>query len=422
MRHLKTYILLFLTFGGIFLQGCLNDPVSLENTLIQGTVYDKFGMTNPYVKVSVGDYPIVAPDVFGQFTLENYNFPYVLTITNEHSYSQKYLGLTTKNPNIITFENYGYAPFCNVNVNFPVITSSYEEAIVRFISADKCTQFDFIVPPHVPSMHIWVNIMNGKNRIEGKLIFLQYTIYDYATVWSYEKFGVKDITLHSGYSNEITFTNEDIEYNPEEIYQEFNIQISNEFTNFQSSVSLVFPGMEFNSTLEIPSNYFGESYGYITIPELPGIDYKIKFTNSASVTSNYISSKKWEIVDPGESINMVHNKTISLQQPLNNEKNVNDNTVFSLHDDLPGGTYVFRILSATFQDFQEISIVTDRNSIYFKDFKTWGYQFRPNIQYHWGVFKYPGYKNIDDFASSKYPEDTLLKIIPASEMYNFTIQ
>lgn len=423
MKHLKTYILLFVTFTAFCFLGCIDDPVKNHDSLIQGTTYDKFGMTNPYVKVSVGDYPIVAPDIFGKFTLENNNFPYNLTTTNENSFSQKYLGLTLKDPNIITFEHYGNSNFCNVKVNFPMITTSYEEAIIRFISADKCTQFDFNVPPLRPSMDISIDILKGKNRIEGKLIFLQYTIYDYATVWSYEKFGVKDITLNSGITNpEVTFTNEDVEFNPNELHPTFNIHLSNGFTHLNSYVSLVFPGMEYNSILEIPSYYYNETSGYLTIPELPGIDYKIKFTNYASFSSNYFTSKKWEIVDPGENIDMIHNKTISLQQPLHNEKNVNDNTVFSIHDDLPGGIYVFRILVATITDFQEISIVTDRNSIYFKDFKTWNYQFKPNIEYEWGVFKYPGYKNIDDFASSKYTEDTLQRIIPASEMFTFTIR
>lgn len=418
MKLHKSYkILIFILITALF-QGCLDDPVDYTGTMVDGTVHDQFGMYNPSVKVSVGDYPIVATDAYGKFSLENEQFPYNVTISDIHSYTVKFIGLTIPNPLLTTFEDYGNSHSCFARVHFPEITSEYDEAIIKFISADKNAQFDYKAYFPDSGFNMRVRIPNDKSRIEGKLIFLQYSM-----VSSYKKFGIKDISLNAGYSiQEITFTDIDVEYNPPELYSEFNIQLSPEFNRVYSTVSLLFSGMDNSSAIELPSSYYNEPYGYMVTPELPTVKYIIKFTNYASVDNYQLSSQMWVYSVPGENISMNHTKSISLQQPANEEKNVNDNTEFTFSDNEQGGIYVFRILPDPFSDYHLVDVVTDKYPITLRDFKTWGYQFKPNTTYRWGVVKYPGYKNIDDFVSSKYTEDTLYKKIPASERFSFTTQ
>jgi hypothetical protein len=417
MKLYKSYkILIFILFTALF-QGCLDDPVDYTGAMVEGSVYDQFGMYNPSVKVSVGDYPIVATDVYGKFSLENEHYPYNVTISDIHSYSVKFIGLTIPNPLLTTFEDYGNSNFCFARVHFPEITSEYDEAIIKFISADKNVQFDYKVRYTDSEFNIVVRILNDKNRIEGKLIFLQYSRFS-----SYKKFGIKDIELNAGYVNpEITFTDNDIEYNPTELYSEFNIQLSPEFNRINSIVSLLFPGMDNSYAIELPSNYY-EPYGYIITPELPMVKYIVKFTNYASINNYQMPSQMWVYAAPGESISMNHTKSISLQQPANEETNVNENTEFTFSDNEPGGIYVFKFVPGTFSDYHLVDAVTDKYPITLRDLKTWGYQFKPNTTYRWGVVKYPGYNSIDDFVSSKYIEDTLYKKIPASERFSFTTQ
>lgn len=422
MKLYKSYkILIFILFTALF-HGCIDDPVDYTGTMIDGTVYDQFGMYNPSVKVSVGDYPIVATDIYGKFSLENDQYPYNVTISNIYSYTVKFIGLTIPNPSLSTLEDYVNSNFCFARVHFPEITSEYDETIIKFISADKNVQLDYKAYYTHSEFNMWVRILNDKNSIRGKLIFLQYRLNVDQTVSYFKKFGVKDIELNAGYINpEITFTDYDISYNPPELYSEFNIQLSPGFNRLYSTVSLIFPGMDNSSAIELPSNY-NDPYGYIITPELLMVNYMVKFTNYASVGNYQISSKMWVYAAPGENISMNHIKSISLQQPPNEATNVNDNTEFTFIDNEPGGIYVFKILPSPLSEYHSVDVITDKYPITLRDFKTWGNQFKPNTTYRWGVVKYPGYKSIDDFVSSKFIEDTLYKKIPASERFSFTTQ
>ncbi|MEO8512034.1 MAG: hypothetical protein ABI543_00610 [Ignavibacteria bacterium] len=423
MKHTKSYKILILLLLTAIFHGCIDDPVKYNGSMIDGAVYDQFGMNYANMKVSVGDYPIVATDVYGKFSLENNQFPYNITVSDIYSSTNKYIGLTIPNPVLTTLEDHGNSNFCYVKVIFPEITSEYDEAVIKFISIDKNTQFDDKASYMDPYFGMWVNIPYDKSSISGKLIFLQYKMYSDHTVHSFKKFGIKDITLNNGYSNqEITFTENDVSYNPPELLSEFNIQLSPEFNEMNSSVSLIFPGMDNNSAIELPSSYFGELYGYVITPELPNVNYIVKFTNYASVDNYQLFSVIWDYINPGENVALNHNKSLTLLQPINEVSNVNDNTKFIFSDTEPGGIYVYKITPDLHFDYHHTNIITDKYPLTLKDFKTWGYQFIPNTKYYWGVVKYPGYKNIDEFVSSQLKEDTVYKKIPASEWYSFTIR
>lgn len=421
MRLYKSYQLLVLLLFPLVFSACLDDPVKTNDSVVTGTVYDQLGMYNPYVKVSVGDYPIVAADVYGKFTLENNQFPYNITVSNIHYATNKYIGLTIPEPHIITLNDYGYSNTCYVNVFFPSMTSENDNAIIKFISNDNYTQFDDYVL-NGSEFNFNVGIMNDKQEIEGKLIFLQFKTY--YEIDAYVKFGIKDVVLHRGSQN-IYFSEEDVKYNPGEIYSSFNLQLSNEYNYWNSYVDFIFPGMNPNSEIRLHDSYENYNFGYFVVPELPMLNYKVKVTNYARTkhiiyTQSY--SQVWEYGNPGEVIYLFHNKTIELLSPANNQINVNDTTKFIFNDTEPGGVYVYKISPDSHFDYHKLNIITDKYLLTLKDFKTWGYHFTPNTTYYWGVIKYPGYRNIDEFASTQLKEDTVYKKIPASEWFTFTTQ
>lgn len=422
MRLYKSYIIpVFILFSAL-LNGCIDDPVNYKGTMVNGSVYDEYGMNNPYIKVSVDDYPIAATDVMGKFSLENNQYPYNITISNLYSNTIKYIGITLPNPVLTTIDDEGSSNFCHVRVNFPEIISENDQAVIKFISSEKNTQSDYKAYFNDTFFSMWVSILNDKSSISGKLIFLQYKMYSDHTVRSFKKFGIKDITLNTGYTNqEITFTENDVSYDPHELLSEFNIQSSPEYNEINSTVSLIFPGMDNSSPIELPSNY-NMHYGFMVLPELPMVNYIVKFTNYAFVYNYQLPSIMWDYVYPGENISIYHNKSLTLLQPVNAESNVNDNTKFIFNDTEPGSVYVYKITPDLHINFQHIDIITDKYPLTLKDFKTWGYQFTPNTKYFWGVVKYPGYNNIDEFVSTQLREDTVYKKIPASERFSFTTQ
>jgi len=421
MRHLKTYILL-IVFNSAILIGCLDDPIKYNTGTIEGRVYDQYGMDDPFVKVSIGDYPIVATNIYGKFSLENDQFPYNITVSDPSHFADKFIGITIPNPELNTIEDNGYSNFCFVQVNFPETTLDYQETVIKFISNDKSWQSDY--KTFWPSeFDMRVNILNDKSSISGKIIFLQYELYADYTIKRYKKFGIKDVVLNTGYSNpEITFTENDIMYNPPELYSEFNIQLSGEFNRVTSTISLVFPDMDVNSEIEIPTDYYEKLNSYIITPALPLLNYRAKLTNYASINSYSQPSRKWEFFNPGEDVSINHNKSLYLQQPVNEESNVNDNTQFIFNDIEPGGVYIYRLRPDPQIDYFYVSIITDKYPLTFKDFKTWGYKFNTGSTYYWSVMKYPGYKSVDEFVSSRLKEDTVYKKIPASERFSFTLR
>ncbi len=421
MRLYKSYIIpVFILFSAL-LNGCIDDPVNYTGSMVNGSVYDKYGMNNPYIKVSVGDYPIVATDVYGQFSLENNQYPYNITVSNLSYSTNKYMGMTILNPQLLSYDDYGYSNPCYIVVHFPELETLDDEAFVKFVSIDNNTQSDDLAF-YGDKLGFRVGMINDKNTIEGKLIFLQFKRSD--IIYSYEKFGMMDVVLHSG-SQEFFFDTAQINYNPDEIYSYFHVNLSNEFTSCNTRIDLTFPGMCENSNISYLEDFSNMPSGYIVLPDLPMLPYNIKVENTAGIWNgifNQIFSKVWEYGKPGEYINLNQVKSLYLNLPEDGEKNINDNTKFVFNDIDPGGIYIYKISNEITLDSRTVNIITDKYPLTFKDFKTWGYQFTPNTKYYWGVVKYPGYRNIDEFVSSKLKEDTVYKKIPASEWFSFTTQ
>lgn len=403
----------------IITSGCIDNPVIPQGS-INGSVYDKYGMPIPYTLVSIGEYPIIGLDGFGNFSIDNTAFPYDLTISRKQV-ATKYMGLTIHSTKCFSFNEFGYGRNCIMFVSYPPLDGS-NRAIIKFISKDVNTQFDYYSFSDT-LFEIHVGIMPDKDKIEGKLIFLQYT--SYFGIKSFDKFGVKDITLYTGSNPNIRFTEQDVSYNPKEITMPFSIQFSGNYEDFYSLSSINFHGMNHNSELEI---FYPEEYhsGYIIVPELPGLDYKIKFTNYLYYYDDLRRTQpsiKWVYVNPRESISLQHNETIKLILPANGEGVITDTTKFIFTDSEPGGIYVYYITNnSPFYSRIHLNIATEKYPLEFKDFKTRGVTFKPNETYYWSVKKYPGYKSIDEFTSRKIIEDTTYSSIPSSANHYFIIK
>lgn len=416
LRILLTQIIIFSTI----LSGCIDDPV-IQNGTVTGTIYGKYGMPNPYTLVSIEDYPIIGVDLLGNFSIDNNVIPYDLTFGNNYQSATKYVGLSNSQLRLFAFNDYGSIGSCQVTVKFPFIpVNNY--VYIKFISNDNFMHFTEFATEDT-SLTMEVGIMPDKDKIEGRLIFLKYR---YGSSIKYDNFGIKNITLYRGsHTNPpIVFTPADISYNPPEVNMLYTIQTSGYYRRMDNDAYLNFPGMNFNSSMQLPYFYGQYSTGYFQIPLLPELNYNIKFKNyiDFSFDSTYTFSEKWLFVNPGENVFMQHEESIKLMSPSEEYWYVTDNTKFEFTDTEPGGIYVFRFYRFIFESDLDLTVITDKHSLEFKDIKSRGVTFMRDKKYYWNVRKYPGYKNIDEFAARNVVKDTIYNSIPSSTTRRFMLR
>lgn len=416
MKLARLYqFLLIITLFSAF-SGCIDAPV-YNASYVEGNIMDEYGMPNPYVLVSVGDYPIVAPDASGKFTMENSSTPYDIVFTRGSYGVFKYKGLTRSNLNFCTFDDAGYSTNTYVNVAYPR-SSELSRLYIKFISKESFIQYEYEFLSFDSIVRLPLAITNGRTQIEGQIFFLEYSDY-----LGYSRFGIKNVVLNMGYNNQpVIFSNSDVSFDPPEFFNYCNVQTAGNYYDEYSRVSLTFPGMNKNSTIDF-SGYF---YRYFYVPDIPLLDYKVKITNfllpSRINYRDYSLSRKWVYAEPGENIELTHERTLFLQTPHDGETNITPSSVFSFEDTEPHGIYVFSIIYRSQSNYSLIHLAADKNSLTLADFKTRGYQFTPNTTYYWSVRKYPGYGSIDEFASGKFMNDTTYSKIPASETFMFVTQ
>jgi hypothetical protein len=396
--------------------GCIDGQVYNEG-VIEGHIIDEYGIPNPYVLVSVGDYPIVSPDANGKFSLENSSNPYNVVFTRGSYAVYKYEGLTRSNLNFCTFDDASYSTNTFVDVAFPKSSQS-SLVYIKFISKEHFTQDDYVFHNEDTIAQIDLTIANGRTQIEGQILFLEYDDFS-----NFSRFGIKNVILNTGHNNQpVIFNDSDVSFDPPEIWRYCNVQTAGNIFDSYSQSSLSFPGMNKNSTIDFNENI----WSYFLIPDIPSLNYRVKITNYIIPGKLYISEnslcRKWVFAEPGENIIFTHEITLFLQSPHNGETNITLSSVFSIEDTEPGGIYVYSVYTDPHLDYYMRHYVTDRKTVSLSDFKTRGYQFTPNTTYYWSVRKYPGYGSIDDFASGKFMNDTTYSKIPASETFVFVTQ
>ncbi len=414
MKLARFYQFLLITTFFCTFYGCIDAPV-YNNSYVEGNIIDEYGMPNPYVLVSVGDYPIVAPDATGKFRLENSANPYDVVFTRSSYTVFKYSGLTRSNLNFCTFDDPGYNTNTYVNVVYPR-SSELSWLYIKFISKESFFQYEYEFLSFDSIVRLPLALANGRSQIEGQILFLELDDY----LYEYTRCGIKNVVLNTGYNNQpVIFNDSDVSFNPPEFFNYCNVQVVGNYYGEYSRVSLSFPGMNKNSTIDFHDSF----QRYFYVPDIPSLDYKVKITNflQPSIINyrDHSLSSKWVFTEPGENIELTHERTLFLQTPYDGETNITPSSVFSFEDTEPHGIYVFSIIYRSQSNYFLIHLAADKNSLTLSDFKTRGYQFTPNTTYYWSVRKYPGYGSIDEFASGKFMNDTTYSKIPASETFMF---
>lgn len=395
--------------------GCIDDPVTPTGS-ISGFVYDEYGMPNSNTLVSVGEYPIIGIDRMGKFSAEPTTIPYDITIGGD-GLASKYIGLTSNDIKLFSYNQYGYGNSCNMLISFPPV-SKFNKVFIKFISPEFSIDFNNVVYPPDTIMATSVGIFPDKSVISGKLVYLE--VEDNYNITYYKKYGVKNVTLFAAGINRFTFNENELRL-PEQKLQYYHITTDNYRTAI-SIISFHFAGMHNSS--ELITEYIHNNTGIRFTPVLEGLDYRVRFTNRLTFSDTLplrSESVKWVYAGINEDISFHHPENIRLVYPANGSAIYSDSTKFIFDDTEPGGIYMYCIFNQHYdENYLRANIITQRYPLQLSDFKTRGVNFKPGINYIWSVRKYMGYKSMEEFTSTNITEDTTYKFIPASSQNYFT--
>ena len=422
MMNFKTFILLasLLISGTMLLEGCLDAPV-MPNGSISGKIYDNQGFPVIESLASAGDYPIAQTNLNGDFVLNDVKFPYDLVIGRYGGMESKYLGLMSKAPVAYDFSIFNIPKFFWVQLTFPPIQAD-KVVFMKFVSSDCFGQEGVKEYFHTGEFRggLVLTFPQSSDEINGYILYLEATLDESGeNIISYDKFGTKNVTLHLKLDEEaVSFSDNDIKNIRLQSRIGFNVLMPNNYENIETKYYINFPSMDGRSDIELGGTK--DLSGSILVPVMDGVDYRIKVSNfyyEPPCNNRYsISGRKWEFVNPGENVTIVHNNPIELLAPVNGQHDISDTSSFTISDPGEKGVYVYTFSTR----WLDVSLYTDRTSIKFRDIRSRLIGYGANQLCYWSVQKYPGFNSIDEFVSVNYPYDKRYNSIPSSGVSEFT--
>jgi hypothetical protein len=424
---------IFAAITALLFQSCELEPNLPENVIevktlnINGLQYNNM---QHYVEISIGEYPAAIPDIFGYCRFENKNIPYDLESANYnyniHWGSFIYHNLTNKNPlilqpsiepNNIYTSSYN---ICLLRVNFPTILQN-KIGKLKFISKDLFIQEDKIIESGSYTEHLELKIPIDKTSIEGKIIFLEGGYNNNGWWETFDNFGIKEVLAKTDVTETLTFSQQDIQYNPEESAVDFSVNYPENFYDRRVSVSLSFPGYNLNSDINLFTAYepYPGSFYFQNVPASLGIEYNIKIKSTYKNFSSLRLTENMKIanVQPGSTVNIVHDE-LPVISPANNQTGITRDSCLRAGNSEEKGIYLFYLYCG--YNNAQLVIVTDKSSIRIGDIYSRKISFIPNYGYGWAVQKIHGYNSIDEFTGSPFIFNDKYRNVTGSGIRNFT--
>jgi hypothetical protein len=405
--------------------GCADDSITQIGNAVTVHLTNYYGFDYPTrsyePNISIGNYPISITDENGRCSFTNIPAPYNVLVQGQGVYfSFKYLSLA--NPNIVAGKSNGsYWPGryneCSFWANIQV-PEYFHIVILRFISKDRFYEplYDIITAGGSNNQFLrHVHIPTGVSSISGKLILMYCAGYSYpgpegddiTEIYSFDSLAIRDITLHPGINDTITFSHQEISTNLHQSDVNYSVQ-----SNYQqhTEACLSFPGYFSGSDILIFDHYWNRSFPVIT--DLP-IPFEIKIR---SVFGNSSVSLRPQVITKGGigTKFLLQHKEIELLAPRNGITGVNDTTVFRFSDDIENGIYAIEI------DGRYLTF-TDRTEITFAELKNRAFVPERSSRYYWRVYKISDFRDINDFLSEPFNFSSKFSRISVSGYRGFYI-
>jgi hypothetical protein len=248
------------------------------------------------------------------------------------------------------------------------------------------------------------------------MYYLESSVDSDRVITSFDRFGIKQLSLNISNNTNVIFTNEDVEYNPPEVEIPVHVNLPEGFHSSGTRISISVPGMFKSSDYPI-GGVFTE--GKVLIPLLPGNEFKIKIFNQYQVSGipySYSQGEHSILVNPGEPVNMALTKHINLLNPVNNGENIDGSASFEISDSEGPAVYEFSMVNSK---GQILRIYTNKKTLKFSDFQAREFDLSPNRNYFWWVRKFPNFNNVDEFLTQPYVLDMRYYYIELSELRQF---
>jgi hypothetical protein len=397
--------------------------VQETGNIISGKIY---GYWLDNYLVSINGYPVAMTDYNGIFNLNCSAKPYDLIIYNYDIFfisdeGKKYNGLYINTPQIIYREDDIYRfdfSWCRLRVNFPAL-SERKFVCTKFISDNVFMEGGGLrsLPKGFSLSNLNIYIPPENTSISGRIYYLEIK-YDTTSgkFISYDKFGIKDITIFNGQNDTITFSKAEVSYDPPEQIIQVNVSYPSYYQLRPPEIHLSCPTKYKSSDL----NLFYDGMGSILVPILPQGEFKTKLFIEYEIyfpTVHNLRGQECRYANLGEPIFLDHNKTVNLISPLNGYTLASDTTTFEITDMEEPAIYEFNIYN--YSNYHFISLYTKRKKLNFSDFRTTFFEVSPNTEYRWVVRKFPLFNTVDEFVSKPFMIDNRYSYIELSNGNDF---
>jgi hypothetical protein len=276
----------------------------------------------------------------GMFILENVSVPYNNGFSRKFWLSEvisAFIGITNRNPMLVTGMGYPYPKTCILDVYFPTLAAD-RMLFLKFVSDDYHLQFSDFPFRYGSNAVFDVYILSAQTSVAGKLIYLECEEY-YPSIYSYKRYGIKNVVLNPNNHNVITFSPEEINIDPEESYTGITSVSQIGMHNDYTQSYLFFD----NNNNELRLEWDHGNYSQFTVPVLPKLNYDIKIKD-VSIGEQDERSEKWIHLQPGENATIIHDPCPTIITPVNNATNITDTTMFFVEDNTGPGIYGFDFL------------------------------------------------------------------------------
>jgi hypothetical protein len=386
MNYLKVVSSIFSITAFLFLSSCSDSVINHstgESITVEGRLLNVLRAPVSGMKVKIND-EIVITNSEGKFVFNDIVAPYDIVILD--SVYKKYFlykNVTTKSP-LIEINTFSIHPeMITVNVTLPASNNYFGKII--FTNFDDVNNYGSISTSN-GFVTIWTSY---HNNIEGAIIVLLYEKLN-GRIVDYKNFGMKNLTVVSGNTYTVNFTEADLDFDPDEaeISGSANLFSGTQETFYYLSFSTK-PGINYANVVVFEQQQ-SSSFSYVVPMSLPINYYPVIFAISPD---NLISER---IKSISSNIIIDEPEHPSLIFPENNATGVNASTIFRFTKGGDTGMY-----NLSFEGEKSYTIVTANNDFNFADMEKMGFDFNQQQFYNWRVSKDGRYSSMYDFLTSK---------------------
>lgn len=417
MKFTKFFCLI--AFFALTISGCSDDdPVTPPSgpSTVNGRVTDLIGGGINGVTVIIGDQTAVTA-VDGSFTIGNVTTPYtakILLASGPNQVGIVYEGVSTTTPTFFGTGMNSSPSTAKLTVSIPALGPN-QQAQIFFADDTHLNYSNTITSPETSdSLRIY---WNGSGNLTGKIVVLVYTFAG-GQIVTYDKYGEKlNYVLTNGSTVSESFTNAELSTNPGETTVSGTIIPPGGYTTPKANILIKFaPNGSAASGARMDNEILSAAYTFVVPTGLPSsFTIGIEGRSSGTLGENNQKLITVNAGTSGNNVNLIASGNLS--SPTNGATNIDTNTNFTFNSSSGGVTLI--AFSSPGRSFIVITGSTS-GSAKIPSFSAYGLGLGSNINYSWGVTRFPTLSSVDAFVSAAPYANVNFTEVSSTESRNFT--